>query len=91
MATCSLVRIDNGQAFVDSAEIVKNDDGSVSFQLPNGEFAGQEPNVYGMRHDGPAKQQYQRASLVGDLASFLTRPRDLVCGYLCVQGKVFPS
>lgn len=89
--TCSLVRVDNGQPFVKSAEVISNDDGSSSFQLPEGGYAGQEPNQYGVRHDGPDKQQYQRSLITGNVASFLTRDGDLPCGYLFVPAKVFPA
>lgn len=89
--TCTLVRVDNGQPFVKTATIVNNSDGSVSFQLPNGQYAGQEPNQYGVRHDGPETQQYQRAQLSGNSATFLTRDGDIVCGYVCFIGKVFPA
>lgn len=89
---CSLVRVDNGQPFVDSADMIPNSDGSVSFKLPNGLYAGQEPNQYGVRCiDIDEPKQYQRATLLGSTVTFLTRDGDLPCIYLCGQGKVYPS
>lgn len=86
---CTLVRVDNGQPFVADAVLVDNGDGSVSFQLPDGLYAGQEPNQYGVRHDGPATQAYQRAMLAGSTVTFVTRPQDQPFVYLFGQGKAF--
>ena len=57
----TVIRIDTGQPFIADAQLVTNADGSVSFQLPDGKFAGQDPAQYGTRADGDATQQYQRA------------------------------
>ena len=93
--TCTLYRVDTGAPFVENATVVPNGDGSVSFELSTGAFAGQEPNVYGARDDQPPNtglpKQYQRATLLGGVATFVTRTGDLPCGYLCAQGQVYPS
>lgn len=96
---CTLIRLDNGQPFVAEAVLVTNPDNSVSFQLPNGGYAGQEPNqvgqssTYGVRHDQApgtgAAQSYQRATLVGSVVTFVTRPQDLPCVYLFGTGQAF--
>lgn len=91
---CTLVRVDTGQTFVADAVLVKNDDGSVSFQLPNnGGWAGQEPNVYGKRHpDQPANETpgaYQRFTLNGANVVSVTRPQDQPFVYLLGQGQAF--
>ncbi len=89
---CALIRVDTGQPFVLDAEIVPNGDGSVSFRTPDGLWAGQEPNAYGVRHDQPASETpgvYQRATLDGTSACFVTRPQDAPMGYYCPQGKAF--
>lgn len=92
---CTLIRLDNGKPFVEDATLVTNADGSVSFQLPTGMYAGQEPSIpgqpsqYGVRHDGPATQAYQRATLSGSTATFVTRPQDLPCAYLFAQGQAY--
>lgn len=97
-----LIRMDNGQDFIPSAQLINNADGSVSFLLPNGGFAGQEPGLYGARHDqhdgSSVPQQYQRATLVGSVVTFvpLTPGQDrsgtdmfLPMGYLAYIGQVF--
>jgi hypothetical protein len=88
---CTLLRVDNGAAFVADAVIAPNADGSVSFVLPGGQYAGQEPRQYGVRHDGPDPQQYQRARLEGNLVVFVTRPEDPPFVYLIGQGQVYPA
>ena len=89
--TCSLIRTDTGLPFVAQAQMEPNSDGSVSFLLPTGGYAGQVPNVYGAREDSAATQQYQRATLAGNVVTFVTRDGDLPCGYLLVQGQVYPA
>jgi hypothetical protein len=89
---CALYRVDTGRPFVADAEIVPNADGSVSFRTPDGVWAGQEPNAYGVRHDQPATETpgvYQRATLQGQSACFVTRPQDAPQGYYCAQGQVY--
>lgn len=89
---CTLIRIDTARPFVAEATLVNNADGSVSFQLPNGLFAGQEPRQYGVRHpDSAENKQYQRATLNGSNAVFCTRPEDPPFVYLFAQGQVYPS
>lgn len=93
MATkCAVLRVDTGQPFIPDAELVTNGDGSVSF-LTFGGWAGQEPNVYGLRHpDQPGDQSpgaYQRATLNGSAVTFVTRPQDAPMVYLCGQGQAF--
>jgi hypothetical protein len=90
---CTLVRVDTGAPFVKDASLVTNNDGSVSFQLPAGGWAGQEPNQYGVRHDqaagtGPA-QSYQRATLSGNMVVFVTRPQDEPMMYAFGQGRAY--
>lgn len=92
---CTLIRLDTGRPFVEEATLVDNGDGSVSFMLPTGMYAGQEPSLqgqpshYGVRHDGPATQAYQRATLTGSTVVFLTRPQDLPMVYLFAQGQAY--
>lgn len=94
--TVTLVRVDTGAPFVARAEMVTNDDGSVSFDLGGGLWAGQEPNqvgqpsAYGVRYpDGDVKGAYQRAKLQGNQVVFLTRPQDIPCVYLLGIGQAF--
>lgn len=93
---CTVVRVDNGLPFIERAELVMNNDGSVSFKLENGKFAGQEPNQvgqssqYGVRYrDTDECGAYQRATLTGNTVMFLTRPQDVLCGYLLFVGKAY--
>lgn len=91
---CAVYRVDNGLPFIPDAELQSNADGSVSFSLPNGAgWAGQEPNVYGLRHpDQPIGQSpgsYQRATLSGSTVTFVTRPQDAPQVYLCGLGRAF--
>ncbi len=88
----ALLRVDNGQPFVADCTIVNNGDGSVSFRTPEGLWAGQEPNRYGVRHDQPANEVpgvYQRATVTGGQAVFVTRPQDAPMIYLFGQGKAY--
>lgn len=80
---------DPTKAFIDDAELVKNGDGSVSFKLPNGEYAGQEPNAYGRRNDNPGIGPYQKATLNGSVVTFVPRPGDLPCVYVCGTGQAY--
>lgn len=91
MTKCTLIRLDNNQPFVEDAIVVPNADGSVSFLLSTGQFVGQEPNVYGLRHDGPAPQAYQRATLSGNVVVFVTRPQDKPFVYLFGQGQAYSA
>lgn len=93
-----LVRMDNGQDFIPQAQLISNSDGSVSFLLPGGGFAGQEPGLYGVRHDqtdgSSVPQQYQRATLAGSVVTFVPLPPEgtdkyLPMGYLAYVGQVF--
>lgn len=91
---CAVYRVDNGLPFIADAELQQNGDGSVSFSLPNGAgWAGQEPNVYGLRHpDQPISEapgSYQRATLSGSTVTFVTRPQDAPMVYLFGQGRAF--
>jgi hypothetical protein len=86
---CALIRFDNGLPFVDEAALVTNGDGSVSFALPGGGFAGQEPNVYGGRDDNAEPKAYQRATLAGSTVTFVTRPQDKPQAYLLAQGRAY--
>lgn len=91
--TCTIYRVDTGAPFIANATIVTNSDGSVSFELVDGTFAGQYPDIYGQRADQApntgAPQAYQRATLNGGIVTFVTRPGDLPCGYLCAQGQAY--
>ena len=93
---CTVLRVDTGLPFITRATLITNADGSVSFQLDNGNFAGQEPwlvgqpSTYGLRYpDGPTCGSYQRASLSGNAVTFLTRPQDNPCTYLLGAGMAF--
>lgn len=88
--TVTVLRVDTGQPFIDKAELVTNPDSSVSFQLSDDTFAGQEPMQYGVRHDGP-NAQYQRARMTGNVVTFQTRPEDPPMAYLLGIGQVFPA
>lgn len=89
---CALIRVDTGLPFVPDATLQSNSDGSVSF-LTVGGWAGQEPNVYGLRHpDQPSSETpgaYQRATLSGSTVTFVTRPQDAPMVYLFGQGQAF--
>ncbi len=94
--TVTLIRVDNGQPFITRADMVVNDDTSVSFDLGGGIWAGQMPNIvgqpsqYGVRYpDGPIKGAYQRARLQDNQVVFLTRPEDIPCVYLLGVGQAF--
>lgn len=89
--TCTLVRLDTGAPFVARATLETNDDGSVSFALPEGGYAGQYPLQYGVRNDGPNKQPYQRATLKDGRATFVCREGDMPWVYLYSEGRVYPS
>jgi hypothetical protein len=91
MKQVTVVRVDNGQPFIASATLVKNDDGSVSFQLADGSFAGQDPTGYGIRADGPATQQYQRGSLNGNSVTFFPLAGYPPYTYLVGFGEIFPA
>ena len=87
----TVIRIDNGHPFIADAQLVTNADGSVSFQLPDGKFAGQSPEAYGKREDGDATQQYQRATLDGSTVTFLPHPDYPAYVYLLGTGQVYPA
>ncbi len=95
--TVTVVRVDTGAAFIERAELVQNpEDGSVSFDLGNGVWAGQmpwevgKPSQYGVRYpDGTVKGAYQRARQDGNQVVFLTRPQDVPCVYLLGVGQAF--
>lgn len=89
---CALYRVDTGLPFVAEATLVQNGDGSVSFQLPEGGFAGQEPNAYGVRHDqhdSDPPKAYQRATVNGSCVTFVTRPQDAPQGYFLASGQSY--
>jgi hypothetical protein len=87
----TVIRLDTGEAFIEDAQLVTNGDGSVSFHLPNGRYAGQDPAQYGVRADGDATQQYQRATLAGSMVTFLPLPDYPAYVYLLGAGKVYPA
>jgi hypothetical protein len=101
MKIVSLVRLDNGQPFVDRVEQIANADGSISFRLfdgPNaGKFVGQTPSdgqpwasVYGVRYpDMSDAGSYQRATPDNGKATFVTRTEDIPCSYLICTGQVY--
>jgi len=96
---CTLVRVDNGQPFILEGEPVVNldaagrPDGSMSCRLPSGAWAGQEPRQYGVRHpDQPGDQipgAYQRFTVSGSVATFVTRPQDPPAAYLYAVGRAY--
>ena len=93
---CTVIRVDNGQPFIANAELIDNPDGSVSFQLANGLFAGQTPwevghaSTYGQRYPDTVEcGAYQRATRDGNAVTFLTRPQDIPVGYLLFVGKAY--
>ncbi len=94
--TVTLVRVDNGLPFITRAALITNPDGSVSFQLDGGLFAGQtpwvvgQPSTYGLRYpDSNEQGAYQRATVNGNTVTFLTRPQDNPCVYLMGQGVAY--
>jgi len=93
MSKCTLLRVDTGAVFILDAEPVTNSDGSTSFRLPSGKWAGQEPMQYGVRHqDQPGDQApgvYQRATVSGSIATFVTRPQDPPAAYLYAVGRAY--
>jgi hypothetical protein len=57
---------------------VTNPNGSVSLAMPDGSFAYQEPNVYGLFHFTPNQiGPYQSGKINGQLVAFWTRPQDV--------------
>jgi hypothetical protein len=89
---CVLHRVDNGVRFVEDAIPQKNADGSTSFLLTNGKWAGQEPMQYGVRHDQPGNETpgvYQRATVKGNTAVFVTRPQDPPMAYFYAEGQAY--
>lgn len=88
---CAVYRVDTGSVFIADATVQANADGSVSLLLPNGQYAGQEPGQYGVRHDGPNTQQYQRATLNGGTLTFVPLQNFPACVYLIGQGKVYSA
>jgi len=89
---CTVVRVDNGLPFIAEAMLEMNADGSVSFLLPNGQYAGQSPDGgYGVRADGPDPQQYQRATLNGSAVTFFPLEGWPLYVYLLGQGRVYPA
>lgn len=85
----TLLRLDTGQPFVEQAERVQNDDGSVSYRTPAGNYAGQEPNAYGVRNNNTSVGAYQKATERGNLTTFVPRPGDLPCTYLVGEGRAY--
>jgi hypothetical protein len=72
--------------FIVATKVVNNSDGSVSFELSDGRFAGQEPNVYGVRNDNAGIGAYQKFTLSGNLVISQTRPGDAVFVYTVAVG-----
>jgi hypothetical protein len=87
----TVLRLDNGEPFIEDAQLITNSDGSVSFRLPDGKYAGQDPAEYGERADGDATQQYQRATVAGTMVTFLPHPDYPAYVYLLGAGKVYPA
>ena len=87
----TVLRVDNGEPFIADAQLITNADGSVSFQLPDGKFAGQDPAEYGVRADGDATQQYQRATVNGTQVVFLPHPDYPARVYILGTGQVYPA
>lgn len=94
----TVIRLDTGLPFIASAQLVTNaDDGSVSFQLTDGTYAGQNPTAYGLRADGPDRQQYQRARMNGNNAVVFypladgNRASYPPYAYALFTGQVYPA
>lgn len=75
--------------FIVADHVVTNPDGSVSFVLSDGTFAGQEPNQHGVRNDNRILGVYQKATRTGALVAFLTRPGDQVFTYSMVEARTY--
>ena len=90
-AKVTVLKITDGHPFIADAQMIANADGSVSFLLPDGKFAGQDPQEYGKRADGDATQQYQRATVSGSQVVFLPHPDYPAYVYLLGTGQVYPS
>jgi hypothetical protein len=91
---CAVYRVDTGKPFIEDATLQDNGDGSVSLSLPNNAgWAGQEPNVYGLRHPNQPSNEapgaYQRFTLSGSTLVSVTRPQDAPMIYLFGQGRAF--
>jgi hypothetical protein len=86
----TVLRVDTGEPFIRNAQRVDNADGSVSFQLDDGTFAGQDPAAYGERVDGENKQ-YQRATVSGSTVTFCPHPDYPAYVYLLGSGTVYPA
>ena len=94
--TCTVLRLDTGQPFIERATLIQNTDGSVSFQLDDLTYAGQapwlvgQPSAYGARYaDSPTSGAYQRATQNGNQVTFLTRAQDIPCTYLLGIGTAY--
>lgn len=75
--------------FIIAVSIVNNDDGSISLFLPNGQYAGQEPNAYGVRNDNSGIGAYQKFTRQGALLISITRPGDTMFVYSIAEGQAF--
>lgn len=78
--------------FIVAERMITNANGSVSFILPDGSVAGQEPMQYGVRHDAPNVADigvYQMARVQGALVTFQTRPQDPMYTYTMAEGQAF--
>lgn len=63
-----------------------NHDGSTSILMPDGTFAYQEPNQYGVFGFSPDPiGAYQRCVVQGQLVAFWTRPQDKPFAYSWVE------
>lgn len=63
-----------------------NPDGSTSILMPDGTFAYQEPNQYGLFRFSPDPiGAYQRCRVNGQLVAFWTRPDDPPYAYSWVE------
>lgn len=89
MIRVTVFRVDTNQPFIEDAELVTNPDGSVSFKTRDGQFAGQEPNAYGTRNNNGGIGAYQKATVSGNVVTFLTRDQDKPMVYTFGAGKSY--
>ena len=94
MKYCQLYQLTDGVVFIGTTadgptQMVNNPDGSVSFQNSHGVFCGVNP-TNGTREDG-GNQQYQRATLTGNVVTFYPLAGYPMYSYGLALGQVYPA
>jgi len=76
---------ESGTIIIRASKMLNNPDGTVSLVMDDGQYASQEPNVYGKFNSISAIGPYERAKVNGQLITFWTRPQDKVFTYTWVE------